>query len=353
MKFIQYKIQKGDTIVSIAEKFDLKVDDLKNFHNSKCGVASLIITDKLPIHLKYVIISDQTYKKSMLKSHTVEELKFNNIARYRCEQLNVRKINNETITLSASTYTEFLVEKADHIDIFNVDMTDFNFSVDPVAYEKGFQLAQKLDKLKVPIKFNIAETGCMDKIYNQEEIGKKWVKFRDFNLINDEVYKELISQAPKQADDIISTGNKEFLDNGNLSKMMDKNLFFHVFGKAYQGESLKDYELNQFSQLFPNINLKTDVVKSLISEDENFSTYRLVGTLNKSNLSEDSLKEMYDKIYKPLIKFGYTEFNFIYRIRYTVNKKNNMLKEGKVSIAEKIKNNFEVITEYIIKNVEL
>jgi hypothetical protein len=353
MKFIKYKIVQGDTLESIAGKYDTSVETLKSFHNSHCGIASLIISDKLPIQLEYVIIDQHIYKEVINKNDGVEKLEFNQNARYRCEQLNISRLNSETITLSANTYLEFLVRKIENTDIFNVDLKDFNFSVDPAVYEKGFLFAQKLEKLRFPITFNVSETGFMNKIFNQDEIEKRWIKFRDFGLINDEAYKQLSSQAPKQAEDIIITGNKEFIEKGNLPKMMDKNLFFHIFLRAYQGGDLKKFELNQFSQLFPNVDLKTDVVKSLVTEDENFATYRLVGTLNRKGLSEDALKEMYDKIYKPAINYSYTEFDFVYRITYTIDKNSNFLTEGKASIAEKIKNNFEVITEFKIKSVEV
>ncbi|MBP2619644.1 LysM peptidoglycan-binding domain-containing protein [Chryseobacterium jejuense] len=353
MKFTQYKIHKGDTLESIAGKYEISVENLKSFHNSHCGFASMIISDKLPIQLEYLVINPIAYKEAINKMDNPEELNFNQSVRYRCEQLNISRVNNETITLSASTYSEFLVQKMDHTDVFNVTLTDFNFTVDPVIYEKGFLFAQKLEKLRFPITFNISETGFMNKIFNHDEIEKKWIKFRDFGLTNDEVYKQLSSQAPKQAEDIIVTGNKEFMEKKSLSKTMDKNLFFHIFFRAYQGGNLKDYELSQFSQLFPNIDLKTDVVKSIVTEDERFATYRLVGTLNRKGLSEEGLKEMYDKIYKPAINYSYTEFDFVYRITYTIDKSFNFVTDAKASIAEKVKNNFEVITEYKIKKVEL
>jgi len=167
------------------------------------------------------------------------------------------------------------------------------------------------------------------------------------------MYQQLSSQAPEQAADIIKTGNKEFLDDENLSLSLDKNLFNHIFFRAFRGDKLENYQIKQFSQLFPNIDLITDVVKSVVSDNNDHVTYRLVGTLNKKNLSDDTLKDMYDKIYKPTIKYSYTEFDFIYRITYTIDKKNNFLTEGKASLAEKIKNNFEVITEYNIKQVEV
>lgn len=353
MKFIQYKIQKGDTLESIAGKYEIDVEYLKNFHNSHSGIASLIIGDKLPIQLNHVIINAESFKDVLHKNQNVKDLDFNFKSRYRCEQLNISKINNEVVTMSASTYSEFLVRKTDYRAIFNINLTDFTFSVDPVVFEKGFEFSHKFEKIKSPVTVEISKYGLVNKIYNRNDIEKRWMHFRDSELINDEMFKQLSSQAPAQAKDIIDTGNKEFLKEENFAKMLDKNLFYHIFFRAYQGGDLKDYTLHQFSQIFPNIDLSTDVVKSLVNEDENSATYRLVGTLNRNNLSEEVLKEMYDEIYKPSIKYSYSEFDFIYRITYTIDKKSNFITEGKASIAEKVKNNFEIITEYKIKKVEL
>lgn len=353
MKVIRYEIKKGDTLASIAEKYEIEIESLKTFHNSHSGIASLIIGDKLPIQLNHLIINAESFKDFLHKNQIIKDLCFNFKSRYRCEQLNITRVNNEVITMSASTYLEFLVQKADYSSIFNINMTDFTFSVDPAVFEKGFDFSHKFEKIKSPVTVDISKYGVVDKVYNRSDIEKRWVHFRDSELINNEMFKQLSSQAPAQAKDVIDTGNKEFLKEENFARMLDKNLFYHIFFRAYQGDDLKDYTLHQFSQIFPNIDLSIDIVKSLVNEDEGSATYRLVGTLNRNNLSEEVLKGMYDQIYKPTIKYSYSEFDFVYRITYTIDKKSNFITEGKASIAEKVKNNFEIITEYKIKKVEL
>lgn len=353
MKIIKYKIRSGENLKSIAAKFHTDIEVLKKNHNSKSGFSNMILSDDLPIHLDTVYIEQKIFEETIIKSGNMESLNFEDTARYRCEQLNISRINNEIITLSASTIYEFLVKKAKDTNIFDVELTDSDFSVEPAVYAPGFKFAQKLDKLKLPITFNISDDGFIKEIFNHNDIEHRWENFRDNELQYSEIYQQLNSQSPKQAEDIIVTGNKEFLDQNNLSKMMDKNLFFHLFIKSFLGNQLKNYQLQQFSQIFPNVDLKTDVVKSIVREDENLATYRLVGTLNRENLSDEMLKNMYDSIYKSSLKFNYTAFDFIYRINYTIDKETGLLQEGKASIAEKIKNNFEVITEYNIKKVEL
>lgn len=353
MKIIKYKIEKGENLTSIAEKFNVDSEELKAFHNTHSGFSNMIISDSLPLHLDTIFIEQNIFENSLIKNEKMESFNFEGVARYRCEQLNISRINNEIITLSASTIYEFFVKKAENTNIFEVELTDFNFSVEPAIYESGFLFAQKLERLKLPIRFNVSEQAFIKEIFNHKEIENRWMSFRDHELQNTDIYQQLISQSPKQAEDITTTGNKEFLDQDNFIKLMDKNLFFHLFTNAFLRDQLQNYNLQQFSQIFPNIDLKTDVTKSIVREDENTATYRLVGILNRENLSEETLKNLYDTIYKSSLKFNYTTFDFIYRITYTVDKETGLLEEGKASIAEKIKNNFEVITEYNIKKVEL
>jgi len=353
MKIIKYKIEQGENLTSIADKFNVDTEELKKFHNTHSGFSNMILSDSIPLHLNTIFIEQKKFEDSLIKNGKMESLNFEGVARYRSEQLNMSRINNEIITLSANTIYEFLVKKAENTNVFEVELTDSDFSVEPAIYESGFLFAQKLEKLKLPIRFNISDEAFIKEIFNYKEIENRWNKFRDYELQNTDIYQQLISQSPKQAEDIINTGNKEFLDQDNFIKMMDKNLFFHLFTKSFLGDQLQNYRLQQFSQIFPNVDLQTDVTKSIVREDENTATYRLVGALNRENISEEILKNMYDTIYKSSLKFNYTAFDFIYRITYTVDKETGLLQEGKVSIAEKIKNNFEVITEYNIKKVEL
>lgn len=350
MNFIKYKIEKGDTLESIALKEEISVKELVNFHNENCGLTNMIIGKEIPLQLSFLIVEIKDKKE--ISQEERDQLDYK--ARYRCEQVNISKINNEVITLSAITYSEYLLKQDDkNENVFEVKLVDTTSSVDPVMYKQGFEFAISLEKLRTPVLFKTNSAGTVDEIYNKEELNSRWENFRDNNLKNDPVYNQLSSQAPEQAKDLIATGNKEFSSMPDFAKTLDKNLFFHIMFRAFQGGNLNDYELNQMSQIFPNINLNTHVVKSLVREDDDVEVYRLVGSLDKKNISHRVLEKMYDEIYKPMIKYSFTEFDYIYRINYTVEKESGFLLEGRAAISEKIKNNYEILTEYNIKRVEL
>lgn len=350
MNFIKYKIEKGDTLESIAQKREVSVKELVAFHNENCGVTNIIIGSEIPLQLNFLIV--KAADKKAVSQQERDQLDYK--ARYRCEQVNISRINNEVITLSAVTYSEYLLKQDDHHqNIFEVKLVDTSFSVDPVMYKQGFEFAINLEKLRTPVLFRTNSSGTIDEIYNKEELNLRWKNFRDNELKKDPVYNQLFSQAPEQAKDLVNTGDKEFSSAPDFAKTLDKNLFFHIMFRAFQGADLKDFDLNQMSQVFPNIQLHTHVVKSLVREDDEVEVYRLVGSLNKNKISSGTLEKMYDEIYKPMIKYSFTEFDYIYRINYTIEKKSGFLLEGRAAISEKIKNNYEILTEYNIKRVEL
>lgn len=350
MEFTKYEIKKGDTLQSIAQREKQSVDELIRFHNENCGLTHMIIGNEIPFQLNFLFIRKPDSGKN--SAHPDESS--GNIARYRCEQINISKINNEVITLSAVTNSEYVIRQDDkHSDIFDVRTTDTAFTVDPVIYRQGFEFSLELEKLRTPVKLRINPLGTVEEIYNSEQLLKNWEAFRDNGLENNPVYSLMLKQAPQQARDLVQTGDKEFSSMADFVRTLDKNLFFHIIFRAFMGNKLPDYGLSQISQVFPGIMHNILVTKSLVKEDDETEMYRLVGVYDRNDNSHETLEKMYDEIYKPMIKYGFTEFDFIYRIHYTIEKKSGLLTEGKAAISEKIKNNYEISTEYSIKRVEL
>lgn len=350
MEIIKYEIKKGDTLQSIAEKEHQSVDEIIRFHNENCGLTHMIIGDQIPFQLNFLLINRSNPVKSTSGQKNGMEMK----ARYRCEQVNISKINNEIIHLAAITNSEYLVKQnKEDKHIFEVSLTDTAFTVDPIIYKQGFEFSLELERLRTPVHIRVNASGTAGEVYNSEQLLENWKAFRDNQLKKNTVYNQMLSQSPEQARDLVATGDREFSSMTDFAETLDKNLFFHIILRSFLGSHLPDYELTQMSQIFPGITLNTHVTKSLVKEDDETEMYRLVGTYNRNNASDDVLAQMYDEIYKPMIKYGFTEFDFIYRIHYIIEKKSGLLTEGKAAISEKVKNNYEISTEYTVKRVEL
>ncbi len=350
MEIIKYEIKKGDTLQSIAQKEHQPVDEIIRFHNENCGLTHMIIGDEIPFQLNFLLINNSNPVKNSYRQKDGMVMK----ARYRCEQVNISKINNETIHLAAVTHSEYLVKQnKEDKHIFEIALTDTAFTVDPVIYKQGFEFSLELEKLRTPVHIRAGASGTAAEVYNSEQLWENWKAFREDGLKKNPVYNQMLSQSPEQARDLVATGDREFSSMADFTETLDKNLFFHIMLRSFLGSHLPDYELTQRSQIFPGITLNTHVTKSLVKEDDETEMYRLVGTYNRNSASDDVLAKMYDEIYKPMIRYGFTEFDFIYRIHYTVDKKSGLLTEGKAAISEKVKNNYELSTEYTLKRVEL
>lgn len=277
-------------------------------------------------------------------------------SRYRCEQINISRINGNTVTLYGNTKTQYLFSRheSEKEIVMEVLLEDYISSIEPTNLKEAFEFAQILEELvKGKIVFTQNLEGKFEKILNLDEIRRKWEKLRDNELDKIAIYKLLRSKAPKQADDIITTGNQEFSSSKQLGETLSKNLFFHILLRSNAGEKLKDYSLTQYSQLFPGLELTFNIAVTQVEKTEETTSYQLSGSLNRNNISEDSLKKMYDELYKPVIRYSYSEFDHIYNINYTIDNATNLLIDGKAFLCEKIKNNFEAITEFGVKRIEL
>jgi len=292
---------------------------------------------------------------SVIKSvrQQAEKLEFSKIARYRCSQITVTQLNGE-VTFSAEIGAQYLLSTAKKAaNILHVKLEDYIYQTDPKAMEAALTLVEPLEYLKNNIIFTQNRKGEFVEIFNFQRLTREWENFRDNKLSQIEFYQKLKEQSTKAAEDIINTGNMEFSDPVNIKSTLSRNLFYHILLRANVGEELDNYKVSQLSQLFPNQMLYTDVTISKVSEDASTITLQLVGDLNRENISDENLKKQYDELYKPVIKFNFSEFDQIYRIIYTIDLKTGLLIDAKAYLSESIKNNYESVTNFDLRRVEL
>jgi LysM repeat protein len=348
MEVIKYEIKKGDTLELIAEREGISVKDLVNFHNDNCGLTNTIIGNSFPIHLKYLFLEAGVSQKI-----EISKISFQKKARYRCEQNNVIVIDGKP-SFSSQTKTQYLlsVKKENSDNIFAVTLEDYVNSIQPEEMEPAFNLIKEIELVRNNVVFTQNEKGEINSIINLPELSDKWANFINNKSKEIPFYNEMKARAPETIEDFITNGNKEFSNETELGAVLGKNLFYHILLKA----NLKnddDFRISQQSQLFPNIKLNTDVSKTLISNEENTTTYRLAGTLDKNSVNENEIIKLYQEMYQPIIKYSFTEFNFIYRITYTIQNETGFLINATASIKEQVKNNYETITKFELRRIEL
>lgn len=289
----------------------------------------------------------------LIKEDSVGLLNFESIARYRCRQINITKVLDDT-TFSSDIKTQYLLSATKTASkCFHVQLEDYIYNIDPKAMEIVFEVVKPVEFIRNNIKFLQNEKAEVTDVLNIKELNQNWENFKQDKLPKSEFFKKLKEQSAEAAEDFIKTGNNEFSKVSVLNEILNKNLFYHILLKVNLKDRLKDFSFTQFSQLFPHLELTTHVTKTKFSEDANTTVFKLLGTLQRDNLSEDDLRKQYDEIYKPMIKFAFTEFDYIYRITYTSDTKTGILLDATASLSERIKNNFETITQFQIKKVEL
>ncbi len=353
MEIIEYKIKKGDTLESIAREHHVSIDELVNFHNKRCSITQQIIGNYLPFHLEYFILSIDSIKNSVVEKIEKGNNILNQKIRYRCEQNNLILIDGKP-SFSAQTKTQYLLSNKKDLgySLLNVVLEDYVTSIQPQNMESAFELIKQIELIRDNITFKHSK-GKIEKIININELHNKWDKFIKETSKTIPFYNDLQNKSPEVINDFIENGRKEFSDENIFCEVISKNLFYHLLINVYNDDKNMEYSFNQMSQIFPEIPLKINVLRSIVSDNENSQTFRIVGNLDINSVNLNSIRNLYEKLYQPIIKFSFTEFDFVYRITYEIEKETNILINASVSIKESVKNNYDVITKYELRKVEL
>jgi len=349
MEFFKYEIKRGDTLESIALEYSLNVTELINFHNLYCGTTNFIIGDKLPIHLQYLLLEKKTEEE---KKEAIEKKEYQKKARYRCEQFNTTKVEDR-ITFNCNTKKEYIVEKDSANEKARIKLKEYLYKINPENLSPAIEAVKELEFDKENVVLALDENNAIKEVINFDEIKEKWEKFKP-KLISSEFYHQIEKINSKAAEDIIKGGQLEFESEKNLRKTYDKLLLFHVLFNDFDAHKKRDKNesLKFISQIFVNIPLEIELQHTIIKEDDYFVEYRTVGTLLKDKIDNTVLEEQYNKFYKPIIEYSFSEYNYEYRIRRMVDKKSGFIVNATALMKEEVKNNYQFVTQFDLKQVE-
>jgi len=353
MEYIIYEVKADEKLEDIAEKHRVSAEDIKK-SNPNVRIFKSFWGVEVVGCLQQLKIPQKNASNTIVKIPKEDSLSFEKIARFRCEQTNITKVL-DNITFSSTIKTQYLLSEAKEklYKALHILLEDYIPQVNPNELEVSFELVKPIEFFKNNIKLILDTNGDIDKIINFKQIEREWIRFKKNELPNINFFNQIKAQKEEAARDFIKMGNIEFSNESKFKEVLYKNLFYHIFLKANRGEKIEGYTFSQISQLFPNQEITVKVNKTIVFEDENTIVFRLVGNLQKDKISVEELKKQYDEIYKPMLKYSFTDYDYIYRITYTLSKSTGVLLDGKVLLDEKIKNNFECITQFDIKQVEL
>ncbi len=350
MEIIEYEIQQYDTLASIAEKHNITIEELVDYHNQHCGITQQIIGNKVPVHVISLLIKKEKVTNEVLAEDITGD---NSYARYRCEQTVLMKLNG-VVHSHADTKREFLVTK-------NHDNNELIVEIELVeniveAYKKELELAIKLiseiDIIKSSVKVNVSKSGKIDKLLNHSEILNKWRDKK--NLLNSDFSFIRNNKTEEDFKNFIELNNQQFQNPEVLISELNNRFFFDIFFDRYlvADNYLDSYSKTYYSQLFDSYAVNLNFNQDILNESPNQVELRKVSSFPKSSLNNSFLVAQYDNKFKPIVKYKFSEYNYSVRERCIINTDERWIEQSDITIIEEVKNNVQVLIEYKLRKIE-
>jgi hypothetical protein len=349
MDYKTYEIKKGDTLESIALQHNISVEELVNFHNAKASLTQQFFGGHIPIHINKIIVPLPVENAEENISDTSN---FEQKTRYRCEQFNTTKLEDR-ISFHCNTKKEYTVERDLLQNRVRIKLKEYLYKINPENMSLAIEAVKELEFDKENVIFDLNKDNTIKEVVNFSEIKEKWENFKP-KLAYSEFHKQVEKINSKAAEDIIKGGGLEFENETNLRKTYDKSLLYHVLFNDYDAHKKREKNdiLKFISQIFVNIPIELELQHTIIKEDDYFVEYRTVGTLLRDKIDHSVLEDQYNKFYKPIIEYGFTEYNYDYRIRRMVDKKTGIIVNASALMKEEVKNNYQFITQFDLKQID-
>lgn len=300
---------------------------------------------------------EETYKKiPENKKIDFIELEVEEEFRYRCEQNIITKINGIPTT-TAKTKRDFLIKKKiiDKNLFVQVSIEDNIIVVTPNQYQEAINLVAQLDYIKcdaIIVKVNTT-TGEIQHIVNHTDIIDKW---KTYKLQLESSYSTIENKEAVEAlKEFISMVNKQITIETHLIDDLKTKMFFDVYFNKHlvdSSEKLQPYQRTFSSQLFKNINVDLQIRQDLLNDNEEEIQVRKVSEMTKGIEKLPKIIESYDKTYKPMIEYKFSEYKASFRERAIYNKQAYFLKESEITILEEVKNNIQLLVHYTLKKID-
>lgn len=182
-KFRTYKIQKGDTLTSVAQDLGVEADELRWYHNMYCEIPDLIEAD-FKSYSKFLILAPEKYieerKEKEEKKGQKVTLASNHILPFVADRINkdykvqyttVFGDQVDTIEMEASVKWLATDKNSFHLFEINRDAIKVNNEVPDTMMD---ELAAKTAEVLYPLKIVVDDTGKWIAVYNFDEIENRW-----------------------------------------------------------------------------------------------------------------------------------------------------------------------------------
>ncbi|AKK73368.1 hypothetical protein OK18_12765 [Chryseobacterium gallinarum] len=340
MEYSKYQVKRGDTLESIAEKYQMTGKELLAFHNSHSPVTQQFFGDYLPIHINTVIIPPQKNKE---EKRNIDHTAFEQKNRYRTEQLNITRIEDDVKTYSQlKKEYEVKVNLSQHW--VQVKLCDFFYEFNPPGLSRVFDFVSEIDYIRNDCLVEIDKLGRFSKIADKNKLKKNWEQFKKNKLNEIEFVKVIKQTKPQEYVKLIQEGDFQFSDQYNDEKDYNRDLFYLTLLDRYlynADENMEREEYTYQSQLFPDVLVPMTVRFDVLKKEEDLVTIRKVWETVQSEELLEKVTKGYEKYHQPLIKYKFSEYKLDMRNLFTYNLKTRTLEKAELSIIENIENNIK------------
>jgi len=344
MEIIKYEIKKGDTLESIAIQQGLPVRELVNFHNENCGLTNMIIGDKVPIQLTFILLEKE--KKDINEEDICA-------ARYRCEQINTSKFNGNLVHYVEQNFQYLLKinfqEKTGH-----VKLEDYKKNMSPALIAETFDFIKATERIKNNVSFKLNSKGKIKEITNKEEINKNWNDFKESTFSDLAFIKKLQEVNPSAVHELKNIGDRQFSLSANNEEEYWRNFFYFCCFDQYlfNNDHWDEMKFDFVSTIVPPIIIPLSIRYDKVDEKDGIITVRKVAEYKLTENLEKEIIKRYDELHKSVVKYNFTAYKLIFRSTIEIDSSNKTLKTGKVVLKEEVSDNIENECTFTIKKLE-
>lgn len=235
--FKKYKVQRGDTIQSIAEKIGIPAVEVRTFHNLHCDERDLI-EFRLPIRrVEYILLPNlEEYVEAKTAQNDAIKKVFKN------PENNLRLLVTENLKLDYGTIIQYQennqvkdkihftsqIEFLKREGIFpviklQINQVYINNKEPELVVEK---LADRISKALYPVLLRLNDKGEIDTIINIEAIQRRWETIKPAIL---EYFRG------NEVDKLIASFEKNIMSASLLKRSFDDHPFYQIyFAPIYQ-----------------------------------------------------------------------------------------------------------------------
>ncbi|MCS4304786.1 LysM domain-containing protein [Chryseobacterium sp. BIGb0232] len=349
MEYIQYEIQKGDTLESIASMHNTTVRELIRFHNTHCGTTQMIRNDVWPPYFPSIYMINPE-----ADIHTASSLP--EVLPYANSFVYSRQ-DSHSYDIHIKTNVVFLGKEISENETAMQWNLDFNTPKHGYVNKKetGRKSTGSFPEIKLVstvlnalneasdhLFFRLDPAGEIDAVMNNHEVQKRWKTIKAERLTNEAFNIPELKEMFKVCDE-------EFADlHTSLKNNLLYTLFFIPTGKMNLSgnETFADLSENKvLSQFFQPAFIPYSLQYHAAEEDGSIKVH-LAGGTDKEGLSpqfENSFKEKYAEISQIPLDFDYNiEGYYLYSIE-------GLLQQGRIFVREQVNLNCFYTATYEFK----